>query len=82
MAEYKTDVELSTMGADSRMDTTPPVLAVVFLLVNRLVAHAFLGPPPSDDRFEVNHVDGNKSNNRANNLEYVIIPCARYVTLL
>ena len=39
--------------------------------VHRLVAHAFLGPPPSEAAWEVNHVDGNRSNNRIDNLEWV-----------
>lgn len=37
-------------------------------LVHFLVAAAFIGTRP--ERYEVNHKDGNKKNNRANNLEY------------
>ena len=39
--------------------------------VHRLVAHAFLGPPPSKAVWQVNHIDGNCSNNRIDNLEWV-----------
>ena len=39
--------------------------------VHRLVAHAFLGPPPSEAAGQVNHIDGNSSNNRIDNLEWV-----------
>lgn len=37
--------------------------------VHRLVMLAFVGPPPS--RHEVNHIDGDKTNNALSNLEYV-----------
>ena len=38
--------------------------------VHRLVAHAFLEPPPSEAAWQVNHIDGNCSNNRKDNLEW------------
>ena len=39
--------------------------------VHRLVAAAFLGPAPTEDHAQVNHKDGDPSNNRVQNLEYV-----------
>ena len=40
-------------------------------LVHRLVALAFLGPPPDDSTWQVHHLDGDKANNSLDNLEYV-----------
>ena len=42
-----------------------------FFRVHRLIAHAFLEPPPSEAAWQVNHIDGNCSNNRKDNLEWV-----------
>ena len=41
------------------------------VLIHRLVARAFLGPPPSLQCKEVNHKDLDPGNNRVENLEYV-----------
>ena len=38
--------------------------------VHRLVAYSFLEPPPSEAAWQVNHIDGNCSNNRICNLEW------------
>ena len=40
-------------------------------LVHRLVARVFHGPPPSTAHTHVNHIDRDKANNAASNLEYV-----------
>ncbi|CAL1144780.1 unnamed protein product [Cladocopium goreaui] len=41
------------------------------VFVHRLVARAFLGPPPTSEHNQINHKDGIKSNNAISNLEYV-----------
>lgn len=40
-------------------------------LVHRLVALAFIGPPPDEERIYINHKDGVTSNNHPSNLEWV-----------
>ena len=42
-----------------------------YFYVHRVVVHAFLGPPPSEDAWQVHHKDGNPRNNHVANLEYV-----------
>ena len=37
-------------------------------MVKRLVCEAFYGPPPDEQKTEVSRIDGNKDNNRADNL--------------
>lgn len=39
--------------------------------VHRVVALAFLGPPPDEATWQVHHRDGNKANNHLDNLQYV-----------
>ena len=48
------------------------------LFVHRVVAYAFLGPPPSEDAWQVHHRDGDPGNNHISNLEYVT--CAQNVS--
>lgn len=43
-------------------------------LVHRLVAAAFVGPPPTASHTVVNHLDRNRGNNHVTNLEYAT-PC-------
>ena len=43
----------------------------MFYYVHRLVAAAFLGPPPSNNQWQVHHIDADSSNNRVTNLQYV-----------
>ena len=39
--------------------------------VHRVVMLAFKGPPPNEKAWQVHHKDGNRANNRLDNLEYV-----------
>lgn len=46
-------------------------------LIHHLVAEAFIGPRP--DKMDVDHIDGNKTNNKASNLRYLLISDNRNV---
>lgn len=46
------------------------MIASTSFLVHRMVAKAFLPPPPTPLHIEVNHKDGNPSNNNVHNLEW------------
>lgn len=60
------------LALDGYYNTTVlTALGRVQVPVHRLVALAFLEPPESDCRVKVNHKDLDKSNNRADNLEWV-----------
>ena len=66
----------TSLGAISFGSVTPAGYrkAAVYgetILVHRMVALAFLGPPPTEDAWQVNHKDGNRENNGISNLEYV-----------
>ena len=39
--------------------------------VHRLVAQAFLAPPPSEKHTQVTHIDGDRANNRPDNPKWV-----------
>lgn len=56
----------------SRKDTGYHMVQIEgnFFLVHRLVKFAFHGPPERGFAWQVNHFDGNKSNNRLKNLQY------------
>lgn len=43
----------------------------VYKPIHRLIAIAFISPPPSSQH-QINHIDMNKSNNRVDNLEWVL----------
>ena len=42
--------------------------------VHRLVAQAFLAPPPSEKHTQVTHIDGDRANNHPDNLKWVTRP--------
>ena len=46
-----------------------PLVGVKSVVCHKLVAYAFVGNRP--DGMQINHIDGNKENNFASNLEYV-----------
>ena len=64
----------STLGSISWGHLQPCGYRIVGILRHNFLVHrlvAFLGPPPSELAWQVNHRDGNPSNNCLENLEYV-----------
>ncbi|CAK0814170.1 unnamed protein product [Prorocentrum cordatum] len=57
-------------GSNSQGYRSTTILGKHFF-IHRLVAWAFLEPPPLGPAWQLNHIDGERSNNRACNLEYV-----------
>lgn len=61
----------TSVGTYLNVFVTPDIGPRVQLGVHQLVCLAFKGPPPNDGKkYEVNHIDGNKHNNAATNLEW------------
>lgn len=49
-----------------------PEIGIKLTAIHQLVIKSFLGNPPNDGlRYEPNHMDGNKHNNRSDNLEWM-----------
>jgi len=53
-----------SMGASRKHKNNVRVYA------HHIIALTFIGPPPSPDRMRINHIDGNRTNNRHTNLEW------------
>ena len=59
-----------TYGSLTRSGYRAVCIARARYQVHRLVATTFLGLPPTADHWQVNHVDGDRSNNHVHNLEW------------
>lgn len=64
----RTRVGWGTRGADRYLKV---FINKHSIYVHRLVARAFIGPPPDPERHEVNHIDSNPGNNHVCNLQWV-----------
>jgi hypothetical protein len=67
----KSQVANSNVGKDGYHRVYLNVGYTKAYLVHRLVATHFLAAPEIEDKKQVNHIDGNKSNNNVTNLEWV-----------
>eukprot|EP00930_Biecheleria_cincta_P096238 TRINITY_DN8810_c1_g1_i1.p1 TRINITY_DN8810_c1_g1~~TRINITY_DN8810_c1_g1_i1.p1 ORF type:complete len:395 (-),score=19.50 TRINITY_DN8810_c1_g1_i1:404-1588(-) len=68
----KTSQGVVGRGSDTDHGYMAVTIAMRKYYVHRLVARAFMGPPPSIDHTHVNHKDGNRKNNHITNLEWVM----------
>ena len=70
LGRVRTEDGIITEGYERRDGYRVASVNGKYPLVHRLVAQAFFPPPPSEKHTDVNHIDGDPANNRADNLEW------------
>ena len=71
LGRVRSALGIVTEGSEASSGYRNAQIGVKGHLVHRLVAQAFLPPPPSEAHTQVNHKDGDPANNHADNLEWV-----------
>ena len=71
LGRVRTATDIITEGSETPFGYRQASVNGKTHLVHRLVAKAFRPPPPSEKHTQVNHIDGDPANNRAENLAWV-----------
>jgi len=71
LGRVRTATDIITEGSETPFGYRQASVNGKTHLVHRLVAKAFLPPPPSEKHTQVMHIDGDPANNRADNLGWV-----------